>query len=138
CHGWRDHIGSQLRMVKGQKGWTIVELLIASAIVGLIAMLAPPLITTTTKYFILGRAKLELQREARGAMYIIERELRQAQSATLSIDQAAGQPYYSRLNFTKVQGTTVTLTQTGNVLTLTAGSNISTLTKNLAYIAYTF
>jgi prepilin-type N-terminal cleavage/methylation domain-containing protein len=84
-------------MVRQNKGVTLVELLMVLAIIGSVAFIAPSLIKMMTNFFILGKAKLELQTEARAAMYLITRELRQAQSVSIVIDQANGQANYSRV-----------------------------------------
>ena len=125
-------------MVKNNRGWTLAELIIVIAIMGIIAMISPKIMTVTTKLFILGQAKIQLQEEARAAIYVITRELRQAQANTIVIDTPAGQPFYSRLQFSKVQGANVTIQQNGSSLILTEGTNVTVLTKNLSYMAYTF
>jgi len=113
-------------------------MLFTVAVIGIVAMAAPQVITQMTKVFILGRTKLQLQGEARAAMYLVTRELRQAESNTIIIDQAANQPYYSRIRFAKIQGTNVTINQSGNTLQLTIGNDVSTLSKNLAFLSFTF
>ena len=125
-------------MVRNERGWTLIELMIVAAIVGSVTMLAPQAMTQATKFFVLSRARLELQREARAMMYVITRELRQAKSNTLIIDQAGGQPYYSRIQFTSIQGKTVTIAQTNNLIQLTSNNTVSTLSKNLAFLSFTF
>ncbi len=125
-------------MVMNRKGFTFTEVLITVAILGVLAMSAPTLLTQVNRLFILGRAKLELQQEARAAMYIITRELRQAQSDTMIIDQVTGQPYYSRLRFTKAQGDSITLYQSGKSLIHQDGVQYSTMTQNVAYLSFTF
>jgi prepilin-type N-terminal cleavage/methylation domain-containing protein len=125
-------------MVNNERGWTLTELLIVVAIIGATMMMAPQIITQSTKIFVLSRAKLELQREARAAIYVITRELRQAQSNTIIIDQAANQPYYSRLRFTTVQLKAVTVAQNNNLLQITIGTDVTTLSKNLAFLSFTF
>ena len=73
-------------------------------------------------------------------MYLLTRELRQAQSNTITISQATGQPYYSQISFQKFGSaqTALTYSQSGSNLTLSNGINTSTLTTNLAYLAFTF
>jgi hypothetical protein len=117
---------------------TLMEAMFTMAILGIVAMLAPQTVNQMTKVFVLGRAKLQLQGEARGAMYLMTRELRQAQSNSIIIDQANGQPYYSRIQFTKIQGSTVTIYQTGSTLQMTIGTELSTLSTNLAFLTFTF
>jgi prepilin-type N-terminal cleavage/methylation domain-containing protein len=125
-------------MVTNERGWTLTELLVVVAIIGMAAMLAPQAINQSTKIFVLSRAKLELQGEARATIYVITRELRQAQSNSIVMDQAIGQPYYSRIRFTTIQGKNVTIAQSNNTIQLTMGSDISILSKNLAFLSFAF
>jgi len=125
-------------MVKNNKGWTLVELMIVVAIVGVLAMVGPSILTQTTRFFLLGSTKLELQREARAAIYVITRELRQAQSNTIVIDSTGTQPYYSRIRFTNEAGNNITVAQSGSSILLTEGNTNTTLSKNLGYMAFTF
>jgi prepilin-type N-terminal cleavage/methylation domain-containing protein len=125
-------------MVRNERGWTLVELMIVTAIVGTVAMLAPQAMTQATKFFVLSRARLELQREARATMYVITRELRQAKSNSLVIDQAVGQPYYSRIQFTTIQLRNQTITQANNIIQLTSGNTVSILSKHVAFLSFTF
>ncbi len=125
-------------VAKKNGGWTLIEMIIVSAIIGITAMVAPRMIKSATQFFILSKARLELQREARAAMYLITRELRQAQSDTILIDQVTNQPYYSRMSFTKIQGTAVTFKQQGSSLLLQHGIQISTMTRNLSFLSFSF
>ena len=87
----------------------------------------------------LSRVRANLQGEARAVMYIMTRELRQAQSDHITIDQAAGQPYYSRIVFTKEGAVnSITFYQSGNSLIQKVGTNTVTLSKSLSYMSFTF
>jgi prepilin-type N-terminal cleavage/methylation domain-containing protein len=125
-------------VILNKKGWTLVELMIVAAIVGVIASVTPSIINQTTKFFILGKTKLDLQEQARAAMYLITRELHEAQSASIVIDSVAGQPYYSRIKFTTIQGKTFTCYQSSTNLMLVVNNDTTILTKNLAYLGFTF
>ena len=144
--------------MRPKAGFTLMEAMLSVAIVGIVSGLGATLLLQANRYFVLGKARADLQKEARGIMYIMTRELRQAQNSTILISRASNsQPYYSRINFTKQQGTVVTLYQNGNLLCLatkasaftltqggqpvcrTSGGGVATtLTKNLRYLAFTF
>jgi len=126
-------------MTANRKGYTLVELLMTIAIIGILAFVGPPLILNTVRHFILIRTKIQLQQEARAAMYLLTRNLRQAQSTSIQLDQySTAQPLYSRIRFTKIQGTTVSYYQEGNTLVEIIGNSKTILTKNLRYLAFTF
>src|ERR1700689_2311998 len=121
-------------MVKKNAGWTLVEVLMVLAILGVIGMTIPRILPVINQVFILGRAKIDLQEQARAAMYILTRELRQAQSGTITIDRISGQPYYSRITFTNMAGKTIVVSQSGTTLNLSEGVTNTTLSKDLAYL----
>lgn len=120
-------------------GYSLTEMMLVVAILGILSTVGPLLITQTNKFFLMTTTKADLQKEARAAMYVINRALRQAQSNSITIDRlAAGQPFYSRITFTKIQGTTMSFHQNGNQLIMTQGTNIKILTKNVRYLAFNF
>ena len=119
-------------------GYTLVEMMIAVAILGVMSSVAARLTLQVNRFFILTRVRLNLQREARGAMYVITRELRQGQANTIVIDQVTGQPYYSRISFAKIQGQTMSFYQSGGNLMMRTGTQTSTLSTHLIYLGFTF
>lgn len=125
---------------KHQRGVTLVEMLLVTAIIGSIVMVGPKIVTNVTKIFILNKAKLELQEQARAIMYVITREIRQAQSSTIRITrQTNSQPFYSYITFRKTGSTTdLTFYQSGSNLIMLTGTKSTILSKNLAYLAFTF
>jgi prepilin-type N-terminal cleavage/methylation domain-containing protein len=122
-------------------GYTLVELMMAVVILGIIASVGAGIMLQVNRYFILTRTRLDLQRQARSALYVMTREIRQAQSSTIVIDRAStSQPFYSRITFTKIQGTQMSFIQNGNKLEQISGSGTGfvTLSTNLQDLAFTF
>jgi prepilin-type N-terminal cleavage/methylation domain-containing protein len=119
-----------------RKGTTMVELMIVVAILGVVGLVAPRLVINTSRFFTMNNARVDLQRDARNAMSIMNRNLRQAQAATLVIDQISGQPYYSRLTFTKIDGKIISYFQDGDELMMVVNGNTNRLSDNLRYLAF--
>jgi hypothetical protein len=116
----------------------MTEMLMVALIVGVLASIGARILLQVNRYFVMTNTRAELQREARAIMYVINRSLRQADTDSVLIDRAAGQPFYSRLTFTKMQGQTLTFAQNGTSLVQTVAGKSMTLSKNVKYIAFTF
>jgi hypothetical protein len=119
-------------------------MMITVGIVSVVFSIAAPLMTQVNRQFILNRTRVEMQQEARSVMYIVTRNLRQAQAASITIDRAsATQPFYSRITFTKVTATpgvtpTLVFQQEGTTLYQVIGGGRRPLSRNLKYLAFTF
>lgn len=124
--------------IQSRRGYSLTEMLMAVAIVGILASVGSRMLVQANRFFILSNTRTDLQREARAAMYIINRSLRQASVGSVIVDRAASQPFYSRLTFTKTQGSRMTFAQNGTSLVQTVGTKSRTLTKNLKYLAFSF
>jgi prepilin-type N-terminal cleavage/methylation domain-containing protein len=125
-------------MVTARRGFTLTEALLVVAIMGILSVIGPRLLIQTDRFMVMSRTRADLQKEARAIMYVVNRQLRQAQANTIRIDQATNQPYYSRITFTKQQGTSVSFYQNGKYFQQTVGTNTKILSKNLRYLAFTF
>lgn len=120
-------------------GFTLMEAMLTVAVLAILATMSSQILLQVNRYFIMSRTRLDLQREARAVMYIVTRELRQARADSIIIDRAAtSQPFYSRLTFTKIQGTTMIFRQSGTDLVMVVGTQTKTLSKNVRYLAFSF
>ena len=115
-----------------------METVITASILSLLALIITPLLVQSTRFFLLNRTRVDLQREARVSLSIMTRNLRQADSTTLTIDQGTGQPYYSRISFTDINGTDFVYFQNNSTLTELRGGVTRTLSDNLRFLNFYF
>jgi prepilin-type N-terminal cleavage/methylation domain-containing protein len=123
---------------RSQRGYSLVELMMVVAIVGIMAMVGPTLMIQFQNFFLLTTARHEIQRDSRAVIDIINRFLRQAKGKSIVIDTPSGQGPYSRISFTHVDGRAFSFYQSGTDLVQQVGTKTSVLSKNLVYIAFTF
>jgi prepilin-type N-terminal cleavage/methylation domain-containing protein len=124
-----------------KSGYTLIELMLSVAILGIISSLGAAILMQANRFFSQTTARADLQKEARGVMYIMTRELRQARSASIVVTRSSNaQPYCSQITFTKEQGGSVTFLQKGHQLQMTWGTPVhtETMTKHLQFLAFTF
>lgn len=124
-------------MVKTARGYTLVEVMLTVAIMGIVMMIGPRLLIQTVRFIQLHNAKVEIQRDARVCLDIINRFIRQAKGYTVVIDQAANQAPFSRISFTTVSGQPVQFYQSGTQLYEVTDSTVA-ISNNVRYIAFTY
>lgn len=132
-----------MKILRSRAGYTLAEMMVAVAILGILALIGPPMMIGMQNFFLMTSARTETQRDARACLSEIDRFLRQAQASTVIIDSAANQGPYSRITFTLLDGRTISFSQSGDSLIQTVksaggGTSTVTLTKNLSYIAFTY
>lgn len=120
------------------RGVTLVELMIAVAILGVVFSIGPSILTNITKFSRLNSARLETQQNARTALSQVNRALRQADAGTIQVTQEAGQPPYSSILFNTVDGRALKYYQQGTELMFASGVSTRTLASGLRYIAFTY
>jgi prepilin-type N-terminal cleavage/methylation domain-containing protein len=132
-----------MKILRSRAGYSLPEMMIAVAILGILALVGPPMMIGMQNFFLITSARTETQRDARACLSDINRFLRQAQASTVVIDSAANQGPYSRITFTLVDGRQMRFSQTGNKLIqelkpVSGAISSVTMTKNLSYIAFTY
>lgn len=121
-----------------RNGYTLTEVMISVAIIGILSTVGPPIFIQMQRFYIQTTARNDVQRDARQSLDIINRFLRQAKSITIVIDSLSGQPPYSRISFTSANDESISIWQNGTKLYMSKGATTSVLAKDLRYIAFVF
>ncbi len=126
-------------MVKKSSGYSLVELLIVSAIAAFILSLGATLFIRMDTFFRISIAKIETQRDARNLINLLSQDIRQARSSliTLSRENASQSPY-SKITFQNTSGDTITFWQEGRILNMTKNGKTMGLAKNLRSLYFTY
>jgi prepilin-type N-terminal cleavage/methylation domain-containing protein len=132
-----------MKFKKKKKGYTLMELMIVVAIMGIVLLAAPRIFKNAFRFVRLSFARAEIQKNARGSLGNINRELRQAVASTIVIDQDTGMPPHSRITFTRYRpdGNTrqVSYYQNGKQLFLSIdGADGKMIADSLKYIAFSY
>ncbi len=132
---------TKIKLFRLRAGYTLTELIMTVAILGILFGLAPQLLIQMTRVFRQNQARISIQREVRNSLDLINRNLRQAQAGTIIIDQASGAPPYSRITFDRFtpDGGTATMSfyQQGNTLYMVRGGT-KAISTNLRYLGFTY
>ena len=90
---------------RGQKGFTLVELMIAVAIMGIISAVIAQLFTAGVRGWLFSNASILSNQQARTARNLIIKMTRNASASTVMIERYdADQPPLSMISFTDVKG----------------------------------
>lgn len=132
-----------MKGLKIKRGYTLMEMMLVVAILGVLILAAPRTFIKTYQFVQLLTARVEIQKNARGALANINRDLRQAVGSTIVVDELAGQPPHSRITFSKYNSKglqeTVAYYQDGNKLYQATGAvSGKVIAGNLRYIAFTY
>jgi prepilin-type N-terminal cleavage/methylation domain-containing protein len=124
------------------RGYTLVEVTIVVALLGIVSLVAPRLFLQVTRFIRMSRAQYEIQRDSKTALATINRSLRQAEASTISITNNTGQPPYSKITFEKyvsdTTSRTITFYQAADKLYMQDENGTRVVCENLRYIAFTY
>lgn len=115
---------------------TLVEVMIAVAILGIVFSIGPTLLTNLTRFSRLSRARLETQRNARDSLNQINQALRQASASSIVISNEALQSPFSSIGFWTVDGRWLKFYQQGRDLMFVQNTSTRTVADGLRYIAF--
>jgi prepilin-type N-terminal cleavage/methylation domain-containing protein len=126
-------------MVSRRRGYTLVELMITSAIVALLASLGASLLMKINVFFSQSMAKIETQRDLRNIMDLMTREIRQGKSSTVVLSRNdASQPPYSKITYQKVSGETISFWQSGRSFFMGKSGQSTLMTNNLRSLIFSY
>lgn len=121
-----------------RRGYTLTEVLMVVAIIGMLATVGPTLLISMQSFFLMTSARYEIQRDARATLDTVNRYLRQAVATTVIVDTPSGQGPFSRVRFKHVDGRYMEFRQNGSKLIQVINTAESVVSGNLVYIAFTY
>lgn len=122
-----------------KKGWTLAELMIVVSIFSILSLAVSSLLLQIWRFYRISSVQKELQEEARTIMEMITRNLRNACQSSITIRRHDNsQPHYSRIDFTTVDGKSVSFYQINRSLYQKIGNSTKLLSKNITYFAVIF
>ncbi|MEK6646198.1 MAG: prepilin-type N-terminal cleavage/methylation domain-containing protein [Candidatus Firestonebacteria bacterium] len=128
----------QISRFRNNCGVTITELMVAVGVLGIIASVSAVMFTMGFRSWRQSYAQIEVQGDARKVLDLIERNLRQATASTVVISQTSGQPAYSKISFTKVNGDAMEFYQTNDKLYQKVDTNVNLLSNNVQNVLFSY
>lgn len=135
---------------RARPAYTLMELMIVVAIMGVLILAAPRTFIKAYQFVQLMMARVEIQKNARGALANINRDLRQAVATSINVGSITGQPNHSCIYFAKYNSAGgqeyMSYYQNANKLyqyrsdsaITSCAHNGKMIANNLRYIAFTY
>ncbi|MBK8575513.1 MAG: prepilin-type N-terminal cleavage/methylation domain-containing protein [Elusimicrobia bacterium] len=126
-------------MVKRRPGYTLVELMVVSAVLALLFSLGSTLLMRINTFLRLSVGKIETQRDVRNLLTMITSEIRLARSSQVALScNDNAQPPYSKITFQKYQGDTISFWQSGRSLVMQKNGALNVLSKNIRSLMFSY
>lgn len=129
--------------MKKIRGFTVIELMIVVALLGIILSLGPNLLLNIFRFWRMQIARVDVNQNARKSLELVNKTVRQASASTIIVSNRSNQPPYSWIQFTVDKGTGPIVGrygffQEGKNLQYMKDGSTSTLADNLRYLAFTY
>lgn len=126
-------------LLKRPSGFSLIELMVVVAIVGVISSIAPQFMTSITRFIRINNARIEIQRDARTTLEVINRKLRQARASSIVLTrESASQPPYSKLQFTTIKDEQYDFYQVNDELFMGVSGSPKKIAENLKFISFSY
>lgn len=121
-----------------RRGFTLVEAMVVVTILGLIAMMGPKLLVQFFNAYKMLVARNDAQRDARGAMAVMVKNISQAKARTVVIDTPYSDQAYSRITFRDVYGRNVQFYKRGDKVYMYSSGVTTVLASNIVYLSFSY
>ena len=125
-------------IIKKGKGYTLVEVMLVLAVMGIVLSGTFGLLINFTRFWRVSQAKLDIQKDARRTLSLMNKTLRQAQQSSITIDQVTGAPPWSRISFNDKNSVAVVYYQSGDRLYQSVAGKITLIGENLKTLRFSY
>lgn len=127
-------------MVNHRRGVTLVELMLASAVLALLFSMGSTLLVRINSFLRISMGKIETQRDVRNLLTMITSDIRLAKSSQIVLSRYDNtQPPYSMITIQKYQGDTLSFWQSGRSLCMEKnGGGPTVLSKNIRSLMFSY
>jgi len=129
------------RSNKNISGLTLVEVMVVVIILGLIMTGVNYFLSSGLKFLRINQAKMEIQRDARRNLNLINKKLREAKKSTVVVDRYdTSQPPWSQIQFTTIESEQYKFYQKGTKLYMSdvARNSNQIIAENLRHITFCY
>ncbi|PIZ12632.1 MAG: hypothetical protein COY53_09070 [Elusimicrobia bacterium CG_4_10_14_0_8_um_filter_37_32] len=132
-------------MYKKIFGMTLIELMVAMTIMGIIGLGMVQLLSSITRFQTMTVAQIGVQRDARMALEIIKRQIRETKQTSVIIDREnSSQPFCSRIYFKDANDNEIYFYQVGKKIYMKTKKtgwpswNTKEIAKDLRYLTFCY
>jgi prepilin-type N-terminal cleavage/methylation domain-containing protein len=119
-------------------GFTLVEAMVVVTILGVAALIGPRVLVKFQEAYMMLVARNDAQRDARGAVAIMTKNISQAKARTVVIDTPPADQAFSRITFKDVYGRDFQFLKSGDKVLMVSEGITTTLAANVVYLSFAY